>query len=127
MRLEATYNYEIGNIKIEIEWGELKVNVRATVERVLDYDYEENKTRCRVYNYPPHDWGDLSGLNDRWIGDQPNWEVLQILADGYANTFIRDESLWRLKWSGFNENIEIDKVRAAADVELPPGIGRWLF
>lgn len=84
-RLEATYNYEAGKIKVEIEWGELKVNARATVESAICYEYEENKTRCRVY---PYDFN-----VEPWINDKPNWKMLQILADKYSERFIQDESL----------------------------------
>lgn len=130
-RLEAIYNYEIGHIMIEIEWGELKVNVRAKVECAIGYDLEENKTRCRVYKYPPHNkfakYIDNIKYLEPWINNQPNWGLLQMVADDCCRKFVRDEALWRLKWSGFNEDIEIIKVRAAEDVKLPPGFGSWLF
>lgn len=115
-RLTALYQYIAGDIIVEINWGDKKVNARATVTKKCECCLVPGtpKTLCRVFPYEIH--------KPIWKNDRPNWSHLQDAADGYFRRFVRDEKLWRISTSRDDNNHIIDFVPAPFDTVLPPGI-----
>ena len=132
MRLEATYQYKEGEIVVEIEWGELKVNVRVCVKFLDLYSSVElessdkpessdkssydRENRARIYPCEQRD--------DLWIDENtPNWVVLCEQAERYFTHFISDEEVEWLTCTGVDEDVVFTRIRTVKDEDLPPGIG----
>lgn len=120
MRLEATYQYKEGVIVVEIEWGELKVNVRVCVKfRDVELNEEfphDRENRACTYTCEQRD--------DLWIDENtPNWMVLREEAERYFSQFISDEEVEWLTYTEVDEDVVFTRIRTMKDEELPPGIG----
>lgn len=118
-RLVANYLYNTGSVAIEIEWGTLKVNVRATVKY---YGWIKNN-RARVYPYEERANLWIDEISSEKTIRLPNWSVLCEIADEYFHTFVRDESL-NLTCPVDEENINFNIIHAPPDIALPPGFKR---